>query len=91
MLSSETGFLKKALFQEPTTKKKKFVWRNSKAKALLKNDMVSGEIPVDNEDMPAGEVFQRRPRRRCCADSNNVESRSGNCRRVLSSGPQVLR
>jgi hypothetical protein len=46
---------------DPTTKKKKFVWRNSKAKALLKIDMVSGEIPLENEEMPAEEVFQRRP------------------------------
>ena len=42
-------------------KTKKFVWKNSKAKALLKEDFVEGLLPLEEEDMTPQEVFMSRP------------------------------
>jgi hypothetical protein len=42
-------------------KTKKFVWKNSKAKALLKEDFVKGLLPLEEEDMTPEQVFLSRP------------------------------
>ena len=42
-------------------KKKKMVWRNSKAKVLLWKDFVEGELPLNDWDMTPKEVFESRP------------------------------
>jgi hypothetical protein len=42
-------------------KKKKMVWRNSKAKVLLRKDFVEGELPLNDYEMTPKEVFESRP------------------------------
>lgn len=45
----------------PKNKKSKFVWRNSKAKAMLRDDFVTGELPLGDNEMTAAEIFGSRP------------------------------